>query len=182
MNNKKQPYTRGLHWPNKEIEGLGVVKKLLESMGINGEKLYNSPVPYKPDPPDCVAKNKNGKLVGFEVTALVDPNEIRENVKGNAVYRDWPAQEIILEIQKRLDEKDKKVFHGGPYVRKIVVLHTHNVVIEQEHPEVIKSHFFEPLSQLQEAYVLLEYQPAIKRYPYIKLKFKETFCQLRCSA
>lgn len=175
MNNKKQPYTGGLHWPNKEIEGLGVVKYLIGSMEMNGEKLYNSPAPYKPDPPDCVARNKNGKSVGFEVTALVDPDEIRENVKGNAVYRDWTAEEIIQEIQKRLDEKDKKIFNGGPYARKIVVLHTHNVVIEQELTEAIKSHFFEPLSQLQEAYVLLGYQPAIERYPYIKLKFKKNF-------
>lgn len=173
MNNKKQPYTGGFHWPNKEIEGWGVVKYLIESMEMNGEKLYDSPTPYKPDPPDCVAKNKSGKSVGFEVTALVDPDEIRETVKGNAVYRDWTADEIIQEIQKKLNEKDKKLFYGGPYARKIVVLHTHNVVIEQELTEAIKNHFFEPLNQLQEAYVLLWYHPEIKRCPYIKLKFKE---------
>ena len=167
---KKGCYIEGLHWPNKEIEGWGVVKSLIESMEVNGEKIYHSPRAYKPDPPDCIAKDTDKNLVGFEVTALTDSSEAREHVKGNPVFRDWTPQEVIQEIQKKLDEKERKIFHGGPYSKKIIILHTHNWVIEQECITAIQEHSFEPLSQLNEAYLLLSYDPVIERYPYIKLK------------
>jgi hypothetical protein len=169
---KKGSYIEGFHWPNKDVEALGVVKSLFESMEVNGEVLFCCPSSYKPDPPDCIAKDGEGNIVGFEVTTLDDFEEIKENVKGKSVYRDWTSEEAIKEIQKKLNEKDTKVFNGGPYSKNIIILHTHNCVIEQECLDAIKQNSFSPLKQLTDAYLLFWYNAAIKRYPYIKLKFK----------
>lgn len=165
-------YIEGFHWPNKEVEAYGVVKYLIESMEANGEKLCSSPTPYMPDPPDCIARDKEGNNIGFEVTALVDPEEVKKNVKGKAVFRDWTSEEVIDEIQKKINEKDLKAFHGGPYSKKILILHTHNWVIEQECIVAIKQHLFTPLKQFNDVYLLLWYNPGIKRCPYLKLQIQ----------
>lgn len=164
-------YTQGSHWPDKGVEALGVVSDLLESMELNGEEQFHSPIIYEHDPPDCIAKDNHGNDVGIEVTALIDKEEVEKWVKGEYVYRGWGPDEVIKEITGRMAEKDKKAFNGGPYARKILVFHTHSPIIQSECLSAIKNHKFHSLEQIDDVYIKFDYDASIRRHPYIQLQF-----------
>jgi len=124
------------------------------------------------DPPDVLAETVGGALVAFEVRELVDQSAIELNERGEQVYRDWTNFEVIQEIQKIIDEKDRKNYIGGPYEKLILVIPTDEPVLTlwQLKP-LLDAHECKETRQLNEAYLLFSYDPGIKGYPYIQLRF-----------
>jgi len=123
------------------------------------------------DPPDVLAETMHGALVGFELRELVDQEAIELNERGKEVYRDWTTSEVIQELQKIIQEKDTKKYIGGPYEKLILVIPTAEPVLTHwQLKPVLDTYEFNQTNQLQKAYLLFQYDPAIKSYPYIKLR------------
>jgi len=95
-------YMSFFEWPEKQIKELTVLRYLLESMCKDGDRRYHSPHSSQQDPPDCIAYTEVGDMVGIEVTELVSETAIRENQKGNEIYRDWRPAEVTARIGELL--------------------------------------------------------------------------------
>lgn len=144
---------------------------MLESISTHDFKQLTNLRPAEADPPDCVAETAEGTKVGFEVRELVDQEAVQLNEKGEQVYRDWRPPEVVQEIQNIINEKDEKKFLGGPYEKLVLVIHTAEPVLTfDELKPVLYAHAFEATVNLTDVFLLSQYEPATKGYPYIKIK------------
>jgi hypothetical protein len=169
---KQRKYASHFEWHDKRKKELGVVECLIDSMKLRGEKWLHSPQSSKIDPPDCIAKDSEGKNIGIEVSELVDVDAIWMNQKGKQVYRDWRPEEVIKAIQKIIDEKDVKQFKGDPYNNIVLLIFTDEVTISyKEYSEILEPHIFETPKKIGTVYFLFSYNPdpCIQSYPYLKL-------------
>lgn len=168
----KRKYASFFEWYKREksIKELGVVRTLIES--VSGSfTAYQNLRPSTNDPPDVLADNTDGALVGFEVRELVDQEAVELNERGTAVYRDWSHSEVVQELHKIVDEKDSKIYSGGPYQKLILVIPTDEpMLIQRELKPVLENHEFGQTRQLHEAYLLFSYDPETKCYPYVQLR------------
>ena len=160
-----------------------IVQELLRSMESRGEAEYSGPIlpPSSGDPPDCVVFDRAGREVAVEVREFVSRKAIEKNLKierdpkktwKDSIYRDWKLNEVITEINRIIQEKDGKTFKGGPYAKKILVIHTDEfrLLIDREevYERYLPSQSFGPVQQIDEAYLLFSYEPDVG-YPYIQL-------------
>jgi hypothetical protein len=169
-------YASFFEWPDKKLKERGIVDYLLHSMQLGGATEYLEPVPSPDDPPDCVVSDRDGRCVAVEVTELVSAEAIRRNQGGDNVYRDWKPNEVTHEINSRILKKDGKRFHGGPYVKKIVLIFTDEVILQadqEEYAEYLAGQSFGPVAHIDEAYLLFSYA-GIDRCPYIKLRLNRS--------
>ena len=106
----------------------------------------------------------------------------------DSIYRDWKPNEVITEINRIIQEKDGKTFHGGPYAKKILLIFTDEDTLLSgrfEYARLLSEQSFGPVKQIDEVYFLFSYvgraypdsqqenplyDPAFDEgYPYIKL-------------
>jgi hypothetical protein len=168
---KARPYASFFEWPDKEQKELGVVEELIASLNARVGRHLRNLRPQRPDPPDCICDDADGKAIGIEVSEVVCDIAASKNARGQKVYRVWQPGELTHIIGTRLEEKDKKTFHGGPYASIIVCLFTdepaltHETVVEELHPKS-----FGPFRQISAAYLLFSYDPGSKSYPVVPLR------------
>ena len=168
--NKLRKYAS--HWeaPSKELKECGIAQDWLGSIG--DKSVYNIRTLKAVDDqwPDCEIKNNSGENCGIEITEIVEPLAVRENEKGNDVYRLWEDPEVIEAIKERLDAKNLKS-HGGKYQKLIVLLHTDEFEITHDRfDELVSKHEFSGLNNIDEAYLLYSYKDG--KYPVTKLDIK----------
>ena len=190
--------------PDKKIKELGVVREWLHSIESGGEAAYLNPIPAPSDPPDYVVFDREGRLVAVEVTEFVDEEAIRQNLHGDKVSQPrTPVEEVeqveeveeikvITKINGIIQKKDGKVFKGGPYAKKILLIFTDEPTLVSrrfEYAEFLPKRSFGPVKQVDEVYFLFSYvghaypdsqqdNPLYdvkldKGYPYIKLSLKK---------
>ena len=154
-------YAPHWEWPDKRRKELGIVEDWLESMDLAGESTYSEPRngPSPNQAPDCIVLDKNGKNVAVEVCEHVCQKAVEENEKGKAVYRDWSYPEVVNEIQEILKKKDQKTYHGGPYSKIIVLIHTDELIICSEYKEPLASEKFNNIRQVDEAFLVFSDNP-----------------------
>jgi hypothetical protein len=170
---KGRQYASFFEWPDRQIKELSVVKELLTTLNNTTNLGLHSPSVYEQDPPDCVCKNVEGGNVAIEVTEIVCSDAARLNAQGQKVYRVWKSSELASLIELRLSEKDKKNYHGGPYVSILACLFTDEPMLTVEFVKAeLASVNFGPFSQLTSAFLLFSYDSVSKSYPAIQLNFK----------
>jgi hypothetical protein len=151
-----------------------VATKLLESMELATDVHYRNLRPVAPhhDPPDCVADDLDGKPVGIEVTELVTREAVEANTEeGPAKYWDWRPDEVTRLLDFRVRKKDDKAFNGGPYAERVLVVHSAEPILESGFvAEALADYILPCLRQLTSAYLVLKYEPALKRCPYFRLR------------
>ena len=158
-------------WPQKDTKELGVVKCLIESLGKAGCNSYSDPRSSMNDPPDCIARDDSGKLVGIEISELVDLKTVRDAQHNKANPKYWDKQEVIDRTQSIILEKDQKKFHGGPYSSIILVIFTDETFLDSDDViPYLKQHEFEKTNQIDEIYLLFSYDPRYHTYPFWKLR------------
>ena len=108
---KSRGYADSFGWPaNRDLEEYGVVKSFCEALEKEGKSfLDKNGVKCRGrgnDPPDCEASDLGGKLIGIEVTELVNPKAII-SFKKNQEYEwaEWDRANLIDAINNRLDKK-----------------------------------------------------------------------------
>ena len=91
--------------------------------------------------------------------------------RGQEVYRYWTDVDIIDEVAAILREKDSKNYTAERLTKLILVIPTAEPDLHCKHlMTVLDSHFFDRTEQIDEAYLLFQYDSAVKGYPYIQLK------------
>jgi hypothetical protein len=166
-----RPYASFFEWPDKEQKELGIVEELIVSLNARAGWTLSNLRSQRPDPPDCVCEAAGGKVVAVEVSEIVCELAASANARGERVYRSWRPGELTDSIRTRLEEKDKKTFHGGPYNSIVACLFTDEPALTYEAAlKELASQSFGPLRQISAAYLLFSYDPGTKGYPLIALR------------
>lgn len=166
-------------WPlDRDLEEYGIVKIFTESLDDNGQLFFDRNSLRERgrgnDPPDCEATDLFGNNIGIEVTELVDPVAI-EKLKKSGVYEwaEWDKPKIIRAIDERLKVKDRpSKIKGGPYANYIIIMHTDEPYLNEIYVNsLLKNVIFEKRKLINRAFLLLSYDPKVKKYPYVELTF-----------
>jgi hypothetical protein len=123
----------------------------------------------------------SGYLVGWEVTGLYDEKveEHNSNAKTGKVmvFRYWTEEELEAKIASMIKVKDSKIAKkiaensNWPYANVNLVIPTDELTITREMAESMQGRFriFEA-NNLNEVYLLLSYDPAIKDRPLVQIR------------
>ena len=167
---RQRKHASFFEWPQKDTKELGILKCLIESLKKAGCSSYSDPQSTLKDPPDCVARDNSGKLVGIEISEFVDLKTVRDAQHNKAYPKYWDKQEVIDRTQSIILKKDRKKIHGGPYSRIILVIFTDETFLDPDDViPYLKQHEFEKTNQVDDIYFLFSYDPRYNTYPYVKL-------------
>ncbi len=173
---RKRKYASAFEAPTKRRKEIKVVELLVESMQADGISEFAEPRNSSADPPDCVAVDAQGRSIAIEVTEFVSRRAVERNERErNAlnpqwVYRDWRSEEIGPEITRILREKDACVLKGGPHARFVIVIHCAEPVITSDVTyEALNSVRVGGLVQISDAFLLLQYEAGLGRWPYRRI-------------
>ena len=160
---------------DRDIEEWGIVTNLAESMEIDGKVLFTNLKRRGRgnDPPDCEALDNNGRRIAIEVTELVDGKAIKD-YKSSGIYKwaDWNKSKFISFLESILSRKDSRYpklkeppYEGG----YIVVIFTDEPMLNRSVvASYLQGHVFK-MSYITRAFLLMSYDPEIKRCPYYEL-------------
>ena len=162
---------------NRDLEEQGVVNALAESLEINAA-LFFSDISIRGrgnDPPDLEARDTNGRRIAFEVTELVDGSAIQTHKSGRKYdFAEWSREKFLTSLTSLLNAKNKRFiklkdapYHGG----YVIVVFTDETALPRATVEAyLQGHTFSGISNVNKAFLLLSYDPLIKRYPYFELR------------
>lgn len=127
------------------------------------------------DPPDLEAVNAAGERIAIEVTELVDEQAIRAYKAGRRYeIAEWGREAFLLGLQERLSAKNERFefLKGKPYPGGyVVVVFTDETILPRPTVEqYLQGRSFEGLGNIYRAFLLLSYDPSVKRYPYFELR------------
>jgi hypothetical protein len=175
---KARGYADFFGWgPNRDLEELGALTSLFESMEKDAALPYSSlrMRGRGSDPPDCEAKDLEGRRVAIEVTELVDGKAI-EAFKAGKTYEvaEWDKEKFLKRLQELLVKKDEKFpnlkdppYEGG----YAVVVFTDEPLLSAKNLEAyLEGHQFKGLEHITEAVLLVSYDPSVSRCPYFRLR------------
>jgi hypothetical protein len=128
------------------------------------------------DPPDCQSFDVSGNFIGWEETGLYDQDVEKHNANAksviDSVYRDWTEEELVAEIARTIEVKDKKIAEertrrsDWPFVCVNLVITTDELAITREMAESMRDRFSTlQVNHLKEVYLLLSYDPGTKDRP-----------------
>jgi hypothetical protein len=132
-------------------------------------------------PPNCQSFDLSGKLVGWEVTGLYDPEVGETNAEAKTVkdmvLRYWTEEELVAKIARTIKVKDSKIAmmraenSAWPFANVNLVIPTDEITITREMADSMQGRFCTlEANNLNEIYLLLSYDPAIKRRPLIQIR------------
>ncbi len=175
--NNARGYADFFGWgSDRDIEELGVVTSLAESLETKGKKIFSSLKRRgRPnDPPDCEALDGDGNRIAIEVTELVDGKAIQA-FKSSAVYEwaDWNKNKFIASLESLLSRKDSRYlelkeppYDGGYFI----VIFTDEPMLDHSTLEsYLQGHKFKKPVFVTRAFLLVSYDPSIKRCPHYEL-------------
>lgn len=191
-------YAGFFDWPDKQLKEVGVVEDLLKAAGYSdANPIRKLRLPDR-DPPDVIGTDAAGRDVAFEVTELVDEDAARMNAQfdreGEAkrsiaagidperahklasmqlLAGVWEPPKVIEVVQRILTTKDEKAWHGGPYSRVVLAIHTDEPALAPaDYIAALESHLFEKPTLITDAHVIFSYDPASETYPLATLSFR----------
>jgi hypothetical protein len=199
LTNPKTPYRI---WTNpdprltnrrqKQSAEAEVVSQFCEAIeAIEGRKIFKRNVGIcEDDPPDAIVEKLDGSKIGVEVTELLDEQIQKERVKAwrdqvkkrfkyrncNANKR-WTIEELTSETQKRIEEKCKREFNGGPYAFKILVVYSVETSVRihfRDLAATLSQKEFGPTSLFDEIYFLTGQAPMQEHPQLCKLHLKSS--------
>jgi hypothetical protein len=169
----RRKYASFFDWFKREknIKEIGITNILLENIEKCEQIPFHNLQISPKDPPDVIAENLEGKVVGVEVCELVDEEVIRRSERGEEVFRYWNEEELIDKIQKIIERKDNKEFLGGPYEKIFLLIHTDEHLLDYPtFRDCLSKHEFKQPLKIDTVYLLFSYSPHLGCHPYIKLR------------
>jgi len=138
------------------------------------------------DPPDCEGM-LNRQLCAVEVTRLThekvrarNMKAIKEQAAGREpkepeAYYLWDRDDLITALKERIEEKDGDVvrYKGGPYERKILVIHTDEFVFKAATVTKFLEDATFPARRLTDVVLGLSYEPRVTGYPTFQLSLSQ---------
>jgi hypothetical protein len=136
----------GIHsWRDKPVAEAAAAKLILEHANVKVESLVSRASGQ--DPPDCEGV-LDGNWSGVEVTELVHRPTLERSIKAvrqrsrgvdperAEAYFVWEREDLVKELQARLDEKDNATLKGSGYERYVLVILTDEFFLDRESVEV----------------------------------------------
>jgi len=163
-------YASFFQWHNRDIMELGVCKHLGDYLSAEGRGDVSS---YKlgEDPPDCIIA-LNGQDVAVEITELVDPAAIKEQVKHNVAYPDgieWNvdvlAEKLNTILIKKDNPKDKADLREKSSQYWLVIHTDEPELMYPEFERLFDASMLVDTSLIDEVYVVFGYDPRVKCCP-----------------
>jgi hypothetical protein len=176
---KERGYADFFGWgTDRDIEEWGVVTSLSESLELEGKHIFTSLQRRgRPnDPPDCEARDSNGNRIAIEVTELVDGKAIQA-YKAGAVYNwaDWDKNKFTTSLESLLSCKDSRYpkLKEPPYTGGyLIVIFTDEPMLDRSTVEsYLEGYKFKKPEYLTKAFLLVSYDPGIKKCPHYELQF-----------
>jgi len=192
--------------PDKKWVEFDVVRDLAEGLNLRGVRhladICPRPETKPPTPPDVLARNEHGGLVGIEVSELADQEVIEMNIpRSKARYaamqsattwderrealrrnpekvRIWSGCEILDAVADIITEKDAKTFAeaGEPYSERWLVIHTAEPFVDwPEFSAHLQTRSFAP-GQLDHVYLVRDYDPSTETYPWWQIHSRTPGC------
>ena len=158
-------------WPKKHVMERGIVQELLNSMQQDVDMRYRNVRSVNSDWPDCEVDDEFGDTIGVEVTELVDEETVRRAQRDEMDFSYRTDDEIKDQVRSILSRKDLKSSHGGLYSKVILVIHTDEFTHSRLFP-VIRSTKFTRLKNIQEAFIIVSYDPETRTYPWCEIQFR----------
>ncbi len=183
-------------WLDKKLVEQSAVLDLVEGLQQRGERCISNVRP-RPEtspqtPPDVLATNETGGLVGIEVVEMVDQELIETNLPLSRArfaamdaattheerlaafqghperVRLWSGCEVLDEAGRLIAEKDAKKFVEGdtPYSERWLVIFTAEPFVEwSDFSCQLLSRKF-AAKQFNRIYLVRDYAPASRTYPW----------------
>jgi hypothetical protein len=179
----RRGYGDSRSWPiDRDVEEHGIAQDFVEAatgepgapfsqLGLRGRG---------EDPPDCEARDAQGKRIAIELTELVNRQAVETAAKLKKASApqsamptpvEWPCADLLSVIQQRLDRKDhRERLKDGPYDEYIVVIHTAEQRLDLDSVRAcVQDHRFKVTSGIDRAYISLDYYPGLG-YPLVRLQ------------
>jgi hypothetical protein len=158
----------------KSVKELGVVSELFPQLQNDlGSKIVEWGASER-DPPDIRAVLANQRVVGFEVTELVNEAAIDAQIADPARYYPelsrFGLPQAVAGLRRILKEKERKLESLTGYDQLCLIIHTDEPNFKSDEfldlPEAI---FSEPSKVFASVYLLFSYEPDKQKCPVIKL-------------
>lgn len=166
----KRKYANWFEAPTIELKEITICYYWIQKYGQQNGCSFQNLKKVNDQWPDCEIKTDDGRLYGIEVTELVDRSVLERVQIGEEIYRIWSDQDIIRSITEILNNKNTRS-HGGKYHKLIVLIHTaeFDLLFDRTNP-IISAHVFNKLNNIDEAYLVYQYEPNYG-YPVSILNF-----------
>jgi hypothetical protein len=170
---RNRGYAGYFDWPNRDQKELGIAVDLFESLEAREGLQYRQARARGGgnDPPDVEVRDSAGRLIGIEVTELVDPDAIKSFKAGNHWdWAEWGEAKFAQYLQNRVAAKDHPSgVKGGPYSEYWLLIHTDEPALSvtevRKHMQGIQPF---PVKLITQAFLLLSYHPN-DGHPYVRL-------------
>jgi hypothetical protein len=176
---KARGYADHFGWAiDRTIEEWGVVTALAESLENENINLFNNIKRRgrQNDPPDCEALDVDGRRIAIEVTELVNGKAIQA-YKAGAIYEwaDWDKNSFMDSLSRLIKRKDsrytelKEPPYTGGYV--VVIFTDEPMLNHLTVDSYLEGYKIDRPKYISRAFLLLGYDPGIKRCQYYELEF-----------
>lgn len=157
------------YWPDKPVAERGAARTILEAAGYSVSGVTSCSDANLP--PDCAAV-VDGVATGIEVTELVHEKALARSIRSNKTFWFlWDQATFIDELQRIIIIKDADGgrWQGGPYDRRILVVHSDEPYLEPERmASFLESQHFRTVF-FSEVVVGLAYNPFTETHPTFQL-------------
>jgi len=157
------------YWPDKPVAERGAARTILEEAGFGISGLVSCADANLP--PDCQAV-VDDLPTGIEVTELVNEKALARSINSNKTFWFlWDQAAFINQLQRIIGIKsaDGTRWQGGPYDRRILVVHTDEPCLE---PELVASFLKAQRFQTEffcDVVIGLPYNPFTQRHATFRL-------------
>lgn len=160
------------YWPDKPVAERGAARTILEAAGHGVSGLVSCSDANLP--PDCAAI-VDGVQTGIEVTELVHEKALKRSIRSNqTLWFLWNQAAFIEELQSIVTIKsaDGVRWQGGPYDRRMLVVHTDEPYLDEERvTQFLAGHQFKT-SFFSEVVLGLPYSPFTKTHTTFRISLR----------
>jgi hypothetical protein len=121
----------------------------------------------------------DGRFTGIEVVELVDEKKLKRLIEACSPrdrlnYRQWTRGDFLARLRELIEKKSKGQWTGGPYERRMLVVHTDEMTLTREGiEEALEGQHFAP-GIFSDVVLVLSYDPNIQGHPAFRLTLDPT--------
>jgi len=171
---RQRGYADFFDWSDKSLKEWGIAQSFVEELHrdcgpiIAAGKQHPGGANYAPD---FQLDTTSGEVWGIEITEFVSQDAIHQTKRGKAVLAEWPDEELVAEFRRIVARKDQpEKIRGGPYDRYGLLMHTDEPMFNAERLSAVLARLDIETRTIDEVYVLLSYDPGVKRCPLLVFK------------
>jgi len=126
---RRRTYASYWEFSDESARDKGIVARFVSSVGADVISIAPGTLHARghDDPPDCEALATDGARVAFELSEIVDADAVRMHTQRRGLhFREFTQSEFRTLLNARLEAKvrEEGELKGGPYARRILLLHT----------------------------------------------------------